>query len=1179
MTGKSDDEISLTSTTPSEQLSEYEVESVLGELEAPDGQPQYLVKWRGYPIERCSWEPADSFNTPETLADWARTKRAIEEGRRQPFDIIKWENHVFALEEASQERKRKRAAKRQSLGLPRRLTGIASNERRTSDVPLTGSRSDAVGQPVTKATASHNAQPALSSQPKPPKPAPPPILFGSGSEKRPQTARKASNTDPNNRFSLSTRWRYEKAKRDEPPPNIDQLDLVPPSKWTPMSNPNAAKLGPYMVQTTVESESLTDTRRHPENDKTEPPAGPSPSDSPRNTRRADEVSGRIPMDADRSSRFRDSRFDTRRGDEVSDQIPVDADRPRRFRDSRFDTRRGDEVSDQIPVDADRPNRLRDWRFDTRRGDEISNWPPMDANRLDRFRDSRFDAQKGDEVSSRAPVDADRPDRFRDSRSDRPWEPSREPRGKYIIAKNGVKRFLDPGDLLITMHYGPLNTPVGNVRLAGLSSYSRKNLLNCKRDGEVDLWFQYLCSLDEYDRLCQNSANQKYCTGSVHAYEDTEPDLVKFAELLQRRNMVGIFGSDKYPFNVVLVYPPGSTGFGFLSDGMQNDPRSPLHFVVRSTLGRIHKIIPSLRERQQSLQSPVDESISHERTPWITNTPISQRTPWDAPTSQADLHRNSDSTAPLQINLPLTQRVTSKGSQESTILPANTKSPTAFHPPQDTNPPSNNPGSFPSPRDTHPPSNSRGAFHSPQNTSPPRDDPEAMSEPMELDSIPPGSPPSSEPVQTPLPPPASPPAVLPIRPIPPVALAPEPEAVVLQITERPLPPVEGFDLNELFMTHFGITFKSLAAVNMASGSQSFYLMFPEGNETTQQEYQILKAFLDNNNAVVFSNHLPEDWKKFAVSKAGVIVFHKSFVDYYTLPSFREILSGKFTLWNLSLATPLQYVRHRTHIQRIFPHGGVILMTEDFMLRQPRASLIILAWFNDYANKKFPGSWKIMLRPDIINWLSELPEPREPSEHAIWIAMCHHILQLSYTSSQRELDAEILAGDSDEYHESKVISPPFLPNYGSRSEVDNPDIPKGLSQEHRNTDHLAEFFAGWALVNSHVFRHFHVVTQLPPPERWSAWQHVDVKHGPKAFMTAFNIDFKKYDWIVKGKSGPPPSSSTDPRSTQRTPTTPQTPRPGGNHGWRSREGGDQGGDRDWDRRHPQNPSRPQYPQGYK
>ena len=303
-------------------------------------------------------------------------------------------------------------------------------------------------------------------------------------------------------------------------------------------------------------------------------------------------------------------------------------------------------------------------------------------------------------------------------------------------------------------------------------------------------------------------------------------------------MVGIFCCDKYPFNVVLVYPPKSTGFGFLSDGMHIDPRSPLHFVVRSSLGRFQKKISTLRGHQQSLQSPVDNYISRDSMPLVANTPISQRTPWHTPTPQADLHRNSDSTAREQTNLPLTQRVTPKVTQERTVFPESTpKGPTALDPSQGTHLASNNP--------------------------------EPMLEPMELDSNPPGSP-SAEPVQPSLSPHASPPSHLPLRPTPPVALAPEPEAAVVQNNERPLPPVEGFNLNELFMTHFGITFKTLAAVNMASGSQSFYLMFPEGNETTQQEYHILKAFLEVNNAVVFSNHLPEDWKKFAVSKSGVIV---------------------------------------------------------------------------------------------------------------------------------------------------------------------------------------------------------------------------------------------------------------------------------------------------------------------
>src|SRR5215471_4616681 len=54
--------------------------------------------------------------------------------------------------------------------------------------------------------------------------------------------------------------------------------------------------------------------------------------------------------------------------------------------------------------------------------------------------------------------------------------------------------------------------------------------------------------------------------------------------------------------------------------------------------------------------------------------------------------------------------------------------------------------------------------------------------------------------------------------------------------------------------------------------------------------------------------------------------------------------------------------------------------------------------------------------------------------------------------------------DEGQHHPFISTRILPDYGSRPENDHPMIPKGLSQEERNTDHLVEYFAGWCMVKS-------------------------------------------------------------------------------------------------------------------
>lgn len=105
-------------------------------------------------------------------------------------------------------------------------------------------------------------------------------------------------------------------------------------------------------------------------------------------------------------------------------------------------------------------------------------------------------------------------------------------------------------------------------------------------------------------------------------------------------------------------------------------------------------------------------------------------------------------------------------------------------------------------------------------------------------------------------------------------------------------------------------------------------------------------------------------------------HESFMNYYALPFIKDLIHRNVSFWSLSLRTPLQYADHPTYFQRLFPHGGVILITEDFMLRDPDATLIILAWLKDWIKQKFPGSWKIMFRPNILDWLLKQSESKDP-----------------------------------------------------------------------------------------------------------------------------------------------------------------------------------------------------------
>lgn len=137
----------------------------------------------------------------------------------------------------------------------------------------------------------------------------------------------------------------------------------------------------------------------------------------------------------------------------------------------------------------------------------------------------------------------------------------------------------------------------------------------------------------------------------------------------------------------------------------------------------------------------------------------------------------------------------------------------------------------------------------------------------------------------------------------------------------------------------------------------------------------------------------------------------------------------------------------------------------------------------------------------------------------------IAQLSATDNGTHLIPNApLDGIHDDSPENRIISPPHIPSYGHRTEADCPNLPKNLTQEQRDTDHLAEFFAGWALINSHRFRRFVIVT-TKPCERWSAWNHVDVKETAMDFFKAYQVDYRSYWSKLRGKPTKEKEKETD------------------------------------------------------
>lgn len=198
-----------------------------------------------------------------------------------------------------------------------------------------------------------------------------------------------------------------------------------------------------------------------------------------------------------------------------------------------------------------------------------------------------------------------------------------------------------------------------------------------------------------------------------------------------------------------------------------------------------------------------------------------------------------------------------------------------------------------------------------------------------------------------------------------------------------------NLDKFFLENYNITFNRLCTVRErteVAHARTFYLWFPPEAEPHRQ---LLTELLWKHRSSVFSNSTATDWKNFRQNErnmkcAAIIVgpptntckfaekltlqkFHESFSSFGDLPEFNQLLQDPVNVWCASLTTPLQGLQEKTYFQRIFPHGMILLITEDFMVKEKKATVVILRWIRDTWEGRM--SRLLFLRPSVISWLIE------------------------------------------------------------------------------------------------------------------------------------------------------------------------------------------------------------------
>ncbi|OKL63753.1 hypothetical protein UA08_00737 [Talaromyces atroroseus] len=1024
-----DDNISLTSTAASEFQDEYEVETIHAQ-EFIDGEKRYLVKWKGYSDLRCTWEPVDSFNSSETLDEWRRKKRAITRGIRAPFDIEKWEAECKAFEEASQERKRRRKGKRARLALlasakkDERARPVTDSDRPTNaqdlppssdHIPQIAVRGKALAQPKnvndtrsihttgnqpkTRGAESTTGQlqkdPARRSEI--PRAAPPkPVAFTvqSGRAERKDLAsvlhrarqQEKTPTDQIKTWKLfSTTHKFEKASRQDPEPNRDDLELQSPKTWSP-----------FQMSASLRRRKSTE---HKDN-----------------------------------------------------SLFVEQDEPAEIQESTLSRSR---INASSPI------------LHSKQPSIVDETPPSVSSTYN-DQEARRATLTNDSYVLSEPVVPIGP---------RGWKPGR----KGFIIRN--RELTKKSDILCKLSHGSEAIEIGDALLCDLSSFARSSVYSLKHRSEIRIRFEELCTLEHYQSLSDEIHDEILFNGCITAYSDTQEGLSNLEKVLLDKDLVGIARVCPRPSQpdyglTLLCYPTKSKNFQFLNKHAYDVPEGSLCVAGRSGIlprRSLNVTYPSRpAQNTQRYERPEREGRFGEPGKSENDGLI----PWRHPSTNSISAPQPDD-PPLEAPERPVEALTchSDTSDQGTVAPQTAQLDVSKTTAAD--------------NQTEVSADLCDAMDISDSSSQSAQDKldHSVIETPDLEepnlSLPIGE--ASNEISHPQ--------------------TAEDKQDISMIDVDAGQNIEGF-IKDAFPRAFNIDFKDIAAITSRSSmklTNCFYLWFPE---SADGDFQILEQFLESHCAIILSNRKKNDWGKFTKSSTGVALFHHTFIQYHELPGFHKLtMSPSFNFWSVSLSYGIPNLDTTTNFQRLFPQGSGYLMTEDFMLHERDAAILILAWFRDTANSKLPGTTKMMFRPDILKWL-DVMSIEDPRFTVMAVLIGDTACQgdpLNWPTEARDLDCF-----TNPFLQSPVLSV---------AAMRNPDGP--AAQDGTDADLLCELFSAWTILNAASLRRFHVLTHLTPKERWQKWQHIEIIQGANDFFQRWNINKDNYlKWLAQKNAASPP-----------------------------------------------------------
>jgi chromo domain-containing protein 1 len=328
----------------------------------------------------------------------------------------------------------------------------------------------------------------------------------------------------------------------------------------------------------------------------------------------------------------------------------------------------------------------------------------------------------------------------------------------------------------------------------------------------------------------------------------------------------------------------------------------------------------------------------------------------------------------------------------------------------------------------------------------------------------------------------------------------------------------------------------------SDRRAFLLFHPEHH---MEELELITRWLLMHHVDVYNFWYDDAWEQFqeqiAQGGTGAIMAHPDFECWSDVPGLGEILKAKVRLWSVgfqkesafdpqisTFAPTMQY-----ECIEIFPHGGIIYITDDVFRKKPAEALKIFELFLAKIEKcrQVAGPidpfkrvddgcllWRIGVRPELMQALYERVERHEADieEGNPQFVSLLKLYELFEETKYIERDiVGPLTLQPDDYF------PIISERHSTMEDYYYPAL--ATSQSLANTK-MIEYFSGMLIDQRQYYRQFFVIHTEPDGNDAKEWkekvQNIDEVMSAEQFIDEFEKEprgnrFDFYEWAFPPK----------------------------------------------------------------